>query len=369
MSILAVDIGRGTQDILVWDPGVEPENAIQIILPSRTTLLAGSIDEAARLGRRVVLHGVTMGGGPITRSARRFIAAGGELLATPPAAATFSDDPDELREMGVTLIATEDAARLAAAPGALGLATADVDLPGLRQGLEALGRPLDLDGAAIAVQDHGAAPPGMSDRRFRFEYLRERLAGEPRLTAQGHTRASLPARFTRMRGVFASLEGIPRVMAMDTGFAALLGTLADTPAVRHGHRLAVNAGNGHTLAALLEGERVRSLVEHHSRLLDPAALGSLLEDLADGTVSDSAVFEAGGHGAWKDDDPFPGPAGIRRSITGPQRRRFTGADPELEQAAPFGSMMLTGCFGLLAAFARLFPGTGAEAFSGPAGAR
>ncbi len=355
MSILAVDIGRGTQDILVWEAGIEPENAVQLILPSRTVLLAERINWAARHGHRVVLHGVTMGGGPITRSARHFIAAGGELLATPDAAATFSDDPDELREMGVVMVDPEDVPRLAATAGALALETADVDLPGLRRALDALGLRLDPDGVAVAVQDHGAAPPGMSDRRFRFDYLSERLAAEPRLSAQGYLRDHLPGRFTRMAGVFSSLPGVKRAMTMDTGFAALLGIPADTAIPPGAPLLAVNAGNGHTLAALLEGERVRSLVEHHSRLLDPAALGSLLEDLAEGTVNDAAVFEAGGHGAWKDHGTFPGPVGIPRSITGPQRRRFTRTDPGLTQAAPYGSMMLTGCFGLLVAFARLFP--------------
>jgi len=40
----------------------------------------------------------------------------------------------------------------------------------------AFGVQVHLDALAVAVFDHGAAPPGVSDRVFRFEYLRARLA-------------------------------------------------------------------------------------------------------------------------------------------------------------------------------------------------
>ncbi|MBI5607189.1 MAG: hypothetical protein HY879_27980, partial [Deltaproteobacteria bacterium] len=39
-SLLALDIGGGTQDLLVWDEGQPMENALQCVLPSPTVMVA-----------------------------------------------------------------------------------------------------------------------------------------------------------------------------------------------------------------------------------------------------------------------------------------------------------------------------------------
>ena len=36
MRILAIDIGTGTQDVLLWESGVAVENLIQMVMPSPT---------------------------------------------------------------------------------------------------------------------------------------------------------------------------------------------------------------------------------------------------------------------------------------------------------------------------------------------
>ena len=46
--ILALDIGGGTQDLLVWNEGEPPENALQCILPSPTVMIARKINQATR---------------------------------------------------------------------------------------------------------------------------------------------------------------------------------------------------------------------------------------------------------------------------------------------------------------------------------
>jgi len=120
-----------------------------------------------------VLHGPTMGGGPITGAARRHREAGLEILATPSAAATFSDDPGEVADLGVVLVGEEEIPAQAAHSATAVLETADVHLASLRSSLRAWGIAGDFDGAAVAVQDHGAAPPGTSDRRYRFAWFRE----------------------------------------------------------------------------------------------------------------------------------------------------------------------------------------------------
>ena len=62
--ILAIDVGTGTQDVLVFDAGTLVENAVRLIMPSPTALLAERVKQATLDRVDLVLTGVTMGGGP-----------------------------------------------------------------------------------------------------------------------------------------------------------------------------------------------------------------------------------------------------------------------------------------------------------------
>jgi uncharacterized protein (DUF1786 family) len=369
MKILAVDVGRGTQDILLYSQESELENSIQLILPSRTVLLAQRLEEATRLGQRAIFHGVTMGGGPVKRAARRHIESGAFLAATPGAAATFSDDPGELEEMGVHLVEENEALSLAGEKNSLLFETADVHLGSLRASLKAWGVKADFDMAAVSVQDHGAPPPHESNRRYRFQYFRESLGKDPRLPVQCHSGEEVPARFTRMLGVRESLSGYGNMIIMDTGFAAILGACLDHLVAPHVNKALINIGNGHTLAALVEGMRIRSLFEHHTGQLTPSSFNALLDELADGAIEDHVIFKEGGHGAYRDGEPYGGHRSVEIwSLTGPRRQPFAEALEGAYQAAPFGSMMQCGCFGLLAAFFWRYPdlsGPGEEKFLAP----
>src|SRR3970040_2834747 len=48
MRILAVDMGTGTQDILLFDSAQPVEHALQMIMPSATEIAAGRIRRATR---------------------------------------------------------------------------------------------------------------------------------------------------------------------------------------------------------------------------------------------------------------------------------------------------------------------------------
>jgi uncharacterized protein (DUF1786 family) len=357
-GILAVDVGRGTRDILLASPGEEAENWVQLILPSRTVLLAAAVAGATREARPVLLRGATMGGGPLTRAARLHLAAGLPLLATPGAAATFSDDPAEVAALGVRTVGEDEASAVVRRGGHLVLEADDVDLAGIRSALAATGLEMDLLGVAVAVQDHGAAPPGESDRRFRFGLLREAMAREADVAAQAWDRRTLAPCRTRMAGVLSGLADVERVVVMDTGFAALTGLLLDQHLAGRRLRLLVNAGNGHTVAALLEGTRLRALFEHHTRCLDALLLRRRLRGLLDGTLTDETVFAEGGHGLWRDGGPLPPVEAVAPfALSGPRRAPFAHGEGDCVLAAPFGSMMQTGSFGLLAAFLRATGGT------------
>ena len=324
----AIYVGRGTQDILVYEPGRTIENSIKLVLPSPTVIVAGKVRQATRAGLPIFLEGFLMGGGANTGAIREHLAAGLPVYATPEAAGTLHDDPERVRAMGVDI--------RAAPPGdAVRVRTTDYMEPELRQALSLFG--VDYpENVAVAVQDHGYSPH-RSNRIHRFELMRERLdAGEWDLTSL----ASDPplADMTRMQAV---RRQAPDGLVTDTGPVALIGALCD-PQVR---RMAmtgvtlVNAGNGHTLCFTLKGREIHGLFEHHTGALDPAKLQDYIRRLADGTLTSEEVFDDGGHGA-----------AIRRPlktravvVTGPNRLRLL---PDAYQAAPFGDMMLSGCFGL-----------------------
>src|SRR5579875_1093229 len=110
--ILAIDIGTGTQDILILEAGQEIENAIQLILPSPTVLVARRIEEATHQRQPLLLTGVTMGGGPCAWAAEAHLRAGLRVYATPEAARTFDDDLQMVTRMGVQVVGAEEAASL-----------------------------------------------------------------------------------------------------------------------------------------------------------------------------------------------------------------------------------------------------------------
>jgi uncharacterized protein (DUF1786 family) len=128
-------------------------------------------------------------------------------------------------------------------------------------------------------------------------------------------------------------------------------------------KLVVNLGNAHTLAALLERDKLLALWEHHTDCLDSNKLQHLLTKLAEGTIEHEEVFAEGGHGAYLSKS-FPG--GMAQveliALTGPNRMRF--ADGSYYRAAPHGNMMLSGAFGLLRAYQYYFPQGNQNAGSG-----
>ncbi len=337
--ILAIDVGAGTQDILLYDPSQPVENNVKLVLPSWTRILAGRIEEATEAGRPVYLTGETMGGGPLASAAKRHVRAGYAIYATPDAARSIRDNLDEVRARGVTIV--EDPPDV---PDLLILETKDVDLKALAQGLATFGVLLP-ERVAIAVQDHGG-DTGESQRRSRFRIW------EHFLYEQGGKLEQLlytepPCHLTRMCAV---QRYVPDALLMDTGAAAVWGILEDPVAAEHREAgfVAVNVGNQHTLGTLVRGDRILGLFEFHTALCTPAMLSALVDGLRTGILGNDAVRERGGHGAaYAREHAFEPGAYDFVAVTGPRRAMAEGLGYAM--AAPYGDMMLTGCFGMVAA--------------------
>jgi uncharacterized protein (DUF1786 family) len=346
--ILAVDIGTGTQDILVFEAGTVIENAVQLIMPSPTVLLAEQVKQATADRADLLLTGVTMGGGPDAWAVEAHLRQGLRVYATPEAARTFDDDLTRVESMGVRVV---DDGKVA--DGARRLEMRDFYADELMDALRAFGVSTRFDAVAIAVFDHGAAPPGVSDRRYRFDYLREQVERGTGLEGFGFLAAEIPDRMTRMRAVASTWRGSEPLFLMDTGPAAILGALDDAAVASAEALVVVNLGNFHTIAALLEGRRIRGLLEHHTGELTTERLETYLGRLAAGTLSNQEVFDDMGHGALE-----LGPVSARPqlvAVTGPRRGMLDRSAIQPHFAVPHGDMMLAGCFGLLRALAMRLP--------------
>ncbi len=360
MRILAVDVGTGTQDILLFDTDLEPENCLKLVMPSPTMSVARVVKEATRRGRQpLLLTGVTMGGGPSHWAVRDHAAAGNPVYATPDAARSFDDDLSKVQEMGVEIVSEDEASRLRAGrDGLLHLALRDFDYGMIARAFEAFGLPLQVDGVAVAVFDHGAAPPDVSDRQFRFDYLDEQIRSHNRLSAFAFRAEDVPPSMTRLLAVLESaattgLCGDVPLLAMDTAPAAVLGATLD-PQVRQRPRvIVVNVGNFHSLAFRLGPGGIEGVFEHHTGLLDAPKLDGLITALADSSLRREDVFDDHGHGALiYDGEPLPLDF---VAVTGPRRSLMSRSSLPTYLAVPFGDMMLAGCFGLVRAWADAFP--------------
>jgi uncharacterized protein (DUF1786 family) len=132
----------------------------------------------------------------------------------------------------------------------------------------------------------------------------------------------------------------------------------------------VNIGNFHALAFRLAGRSIEGVFEHHTGEIDLPKLEAYLVALANGSLQHQDVFNDKGHGAlvYGSESLELGTGDFDVVVTGPRRGLFQpllGAvhDRSMSHpgrlrpyfAVPFGDMMLSGCFGLLAATANVLP--------------
>ncbi|MGZ3622575.1 MAG: DUF1786 domain-containing protein [Ktedonobacteraceae bacterium] len=363
LRVLAVDVGTGTQDILLFESGKTIENCFKMVMPSPTVIVAGRIKRATEKGQPILLTGVTMGGGPCHWAARDHALAGFAVAVTPQAASTFDDDLTMVEQMGFEIIDDVEAELRKDNSDVVHIDLQDFDASAIISALRSFDVDPIVDALAIAAFDHGAAPPGVSDRRFRFDFIAKTVHNNPVPSACAYPAQDTPTDLTRLRSISASAvqylqlsdsDTHSPVVLMDTGSAAVLGALED-PLVRSEHEsLICNIGNFHTLAFHLMQERIVGIFEHHTGEIDRMQLEQMLIKLADRTLTNEEVFDTSGHGALILDDSVKNSVNIDfpfLAVTGPRREMLRGSVLHPYEATPHGDMMLAGCFGLLRALA------------------
>jgi uncharacterized protein (DUF1786 family) len=357
MQILTVDVGTGTQDIFLYDSQLNIENGFKLIVPSPTMMVRQKIKDATQRGEAVLLTGVTMGGGPSHWAARDHAKAGYPIYATPEAAKTFDDNLENVAAQGIQVVSEDEAAQLGNSVTKVELH--DFDFEGIARSFGEFGVPLDdLAAVAVAVFDHGAAPPDISDRQFRFDYLDEHIKDKNRLSAFAFPADKIPPIMTRLQAVVDSANGFEApLIVMDTAPAAVLGATLDPNVAARERVMIANVGNFHTLAFRLGPGGIEGVFEHHTGLLDLPKLEGLLRSLADSSLQHEDVFDDHGHGAlvYERKALNLNGQGFGVAVTGPRRNMMVRSALKPYFVAPFGDMMITGCFGLLKAVADILP--------------
>ena len=362
MQILTVDIGTGTQDIFLYDSRLDLENGFKLVVPSPTMMVRQQLQTATRRKEAVLLTGVIMGGGPSHWAAESHLKAGLEVYATLDAARSFNDDLDEVSGMGIQVVSEDEALRLEKKTTQIELL--DFDYQRIRSALKSFGITFDdLAAVAVAVFDHGDSPPGYSDRQFRFDYLDSRIQEKNRLSAFAYPGEDVPAIMTRLKTVVSSAKDLDApLVVMDTAPAAVLGASFDARVKQRERIMVANVGNFHTLAFRLGPQGIEGVFEHHTGLVDLRKLDQLLISLAEGSLSHEDIFDDHGHGALiYTSEPLSisgGDFGV--AVTGPRRSMMRESTLRPYFAEPFGDMMITGCFGLLAAAGDIYPELGEE---------
>jgi len=335
MRILAIDIGAGTQDILLFDSEKKIENCTSLVLPTPSKILA---DKLQVIEGDVYIYGDTIGGGSITRAILRHLKKGHRVVMEESAAYSIRNDLDEVRSMGIEVGKKPEFDRFQE------FKIQEIDLPLLQNFLSSVGEDPKVEIIAIAVQDHGVAPKGVSDRAFRFENMERMLRKDNRPEAFQFQEDSLPVYFLRMRSAVDTVRrtSSASVLVMDTSFSAILGCMDEVT----GPSLVVNVGNGHTIAALLIERKIEGLYEHHTHELTPKKLEHDLSLFLRGELRSKEVFDENGHGAITL-KPYYGDVSVL--VTGPNRDLFKGTSFKFIYAAPGGNTMMTGPMGLVRA--------------------
>ena len=337
MRILAIDVGTGTQDIMIYDTEKELENSIKLVLPSPHLYVSQQIRETEN---DIYFTGEIMGGGKIKKSLLEHMEKGYNVVMEPTCAKTIRDNIEQVKSLGIE-IADENKDYADYTKIKLG----DINIKKLSEFLLGYDLDLDFDEIAIAVQDHGYNE-NMGDRDFRFEKIRQKVS-HPISPLEFGFKEDMPEYFTRMQAVRRQIkdEGIEKLpLVMDTKFASIAGMCYDEVASRLDSFIVIDIGNGHTTAASIENGKIQGVFEHHTSSLTGESLERYIKRLASGEITHEEVHEDFGHGAHVLN---PITEIEKVIVSGPKRELIEKTNLDWHHAAPGGDVMMTGTIGLI----------------------
>lgn len=337
MKTLAIDIGTGTQDILIYDDEKELENSIKLVLPSPHIYIAQLIEDS---DNDIYFNGEIMGGGKLKNKILEHIEKGYDVVMEPHCAKTIRDNLEEVKSFGIKIANPDDDYK-----GYTKITLGDIDIKKLANVIIQYDLDFDFDNIAIAVQDHGYSEE-MGDRDFRFEKIREKLE-KPMKAEEFGIIEDVSGYYSRMKSVENSLkeEGLDlKPVIMDTKFASIAGMQYDEVVEKLDSYVVIDIGNGHTTAASIENGKIQGVFEHHTSNLDGKSLNYYITKLANGTLTNKEVYDDHGHGAHVLN---PLSKLEKVIVSGPKRQLIEDSGLDWHHACPGGDVMMTGTIGLI----------------------
>ena len=119
MNFLGIDVGFGTTDILIIVEG----KIYKMVLPTRGQQLAKQVRNSHG---DIYIHGIEMGGNPLSAALKEKIIAGNQVFITPEAASTINYNINKVKEKGFTIV-SEKELEGANTDGSLKIHTVDLD--------------------------------------------------------------------------------------------------------------------------------------------------------------------------------------------------------------------------------------------------
>ena len=344
---LMVDVGAGTMDILYYDDKVDL--CYKAVVKSPVLYIA---EQAAALPGNLLLTGMEMGGGALASILQKR-AQSAEVLMTLSAAATIHHNLDRVKALGIKVVEDNKAESLLHSKKYSTLMLADIDPERIRQIVAGFGIAFEFDVVGVCVQDHGAAPAGVSHLDYRHNIFKAALDDNPYPQATLYREDEVPAQLSRLRSVAASCNLLPADEAylMDSGMAAILGASLDLQALGKQRLLVLDIATSHTVGAALLGGELAGFFEYHTRDITLERLEQLLVDLADGKLRHEEVLAEGGHGAYTRKAIGFGDCEVIVA-TGPKRKLVQNSRLPIIFGAPYGDNMMTGTTGMLEAIRR-----------------
>ncbi|MHA2273694.1 MAG: DUF1786 family protein [Candidatus Hodarchaeales archaeon] len=354
MKLLAIDIGAGTEDLLLVDTERSLENAIQRVIPSASARFEKLV---IRANKDVFCYGGIIGGHPFVHGLEKIKKAGCQAVFTETAALSLRYDLNAVKSWGFSVIEDQSpqVAELRSDPEVLSIELADVDFPRLHQFLaECQVSPSEIAVVLLCAQDHGLHAPGEKAREVRFKAYRQYLEKDGKLTSMLYGENEVPEVFPRLASNLELIqEHFPTTkghFVMDSSPAILLGACLEHRNAGQSKTI-INLGNGHTVVATLdETAEVQALCEHHTGQLRKGRLDEFLRAFFAEELTAEQMLREGGHGVIYRKG-FSAGMPDELLVVGPRRGLMTSSRFPFRFISPLGlSMMMAGPLGMITAY-------------------
>jgi len=345
--ILSIDVGKGTEDVLIIDPNAEGpiENAIQLVIPSTAQLLTNRLQTASG---DWFFKGYIMGGEPWNRLVYEHADAN-RVVMTADAAMSLRYDPDQVTSHGIEIAELPPESVTIFHTRDINFNRIEAMLHGSDIAIE------EIEYVLLACQDHGRPDDRKrSTRDFRmktiYNQLDQRGRLEDLLLRSDHIPSYLPRHQAIASSVLDQFDHLnsDQVFVMDSSPAVIAG------AVTTGRQIIINAGNGHTLVMFLNDGIVETVYETHTGGVTQEKILKNIKLLLKNELSHEQSLQQGGHGVYARiihgeyelDDYLP------ILVIGPNRSLFKNGEL-FTYVHPMGNMMMAGPLGLVRSFQEL----------------